>query len=210
VTSSNPVAGSACIGAGVGPKDIDEIWGVAKAYVTRVGAGPFPTELEGPLADEIRERGGEYGTTTGRSRRVGWLDLVALRYALRLNTLTALAVTKLDVLSGFDRVRVCTRYRGAEGAEFEHFPYHQTVLHHTAGDYVELRGWTEDLRECRSESDLPAAAREYIRFMNEFLGVPVAMIGVGPGREDIIWTEAASGAGVPKPQAPAATPAGAR
>src|SRR5690242_4743575 len=111
VTSSNPVAASACIGAGVGPKDIDEIWGVAKAYVTRVGAGPFPTEIEGEEADTIRERGGEYGTTTGRSRRVGWLDLVALRYAVRLNTLTSLAITKLDVLSGFDRLHVCTRYR---------------------------------------------------------------------------------------------------
>src|SRR5207253_2520923 len=135
VTSSNPVAGAACIGAGVGPKDIDEVWGVSKAYVTRVGAGPFPTELDGSLADEIRERGGEYGTTTGRSRRVGWLDLVALRYAARLNSLTALAVTKLDVLSGFDRLQVCTRYRGAEGAEFDHFPYHQTVLHHATGEY---------------------------------------------------------------------------
>jgi adenylosuccinate synthase len=191
VTSSNPVAGSACIGAGVGPKDIDDIWGVAKAYVTRVGAGPFPTELEGELADELRERGGEYGTTTGRSRRVGWLDLVALRYASRLNTLTALAVTKLDVLSGFDRLQVCMRYRGPEEAEFEHFPYHQTVLHHTTGEYEELKGWSEDLGECRSESDLPDAAREYLQFMQSVVGVPVAMIGVGPGREDIIWTDAA-------------------
>jgi adenylosuccinate synthase len=192
VTSSNPVAGSACIGAGVGPKDIDEIWGVAKAYVTRVGAGPFPTELDGEVAEEIRERGGEYGTTTGRSRRVGWLDLVALRYAARLNTLTALAVTKLDVLSGFDRLQVCTRYRGAEGAEFEHFPYHQTVLHHATGEYEELPGWSEDLRECRSESDLPTAAREYLQFLTECVGVPITMVGVGPGREDIIWTGAAA------------------
>ena len=191
VTSSNPVAGSACIGAGVGPKDIDEIWGVAKAYVTRVGAGPFPTELDGEVAEEIRERGGEYGTTTGRSRRVGWLDLVALRYAARLNTLTALVVTKLDVLSGLDRLQVCTRYRGAEGAEFEHFPYHQTVLHHATGEYEELRGWSEDLRECRSESDLPTAAREYLQFLTEAVGVPIAMVGVGPGREDIVWTDAA-------------------
>jgi adenylosuccinate synthase len=191
VTSSNPVSGSACIGAGVGPKDIDEIWGIAKAYVTRVGAGPFPTEIEGPLGDEIRDRGGEYGTTTGRSRRVGWLDLVALRYAARLNTLTALAVTKLDVLSGLDRLRVCTRYRGAEGAEFDHFPYHQTVLHHAAGEYVELQGWAEDIGECRSESDLPTAARDYLQFMAEFVGVPIALIGVGPGRDDVIWTGAA-------------------
>jgi adenylosuccinate synthase len=188
VTSSNPIAGSACIGAGVGPKDIDEIWGVAKAYTTRVGAGPFPTELDGTLADEIRERGGEYGTTTGRSRRVGWLDLVALRYAVRLNTLTALAVTKLDVLSGLDQLRVCTRYRGAEGAEFDHFPYHQTVLHHATGEYLELQGWSEDLRECRTESDLPAAAREYLQFVAEFIGVPIVLVGVGPGRDDVIWT----------------------
>src|ERR1700751_3535773 len=130
VTSSNPVAGAACIGAGVGPKDIDEVWGVTKAYSTRVGAGPFPTELDGALADEIRERGGEYGTTTGRARRVGWLDLVALRYAARINSMTALAVTKLDVLSGIETLCVCTLYRGPEGSEFENFPYHQTMLHH--------------------------------------------------------------------------------
>jgi adenylosuccinate synthase len=193
VTSSNPVAGSACIGAGVGPKDIDEIWGIAKAYVTRVGAGPFPTELDDERGDILRERGGEYGTTTGRSRRVGWLDLVALRYAARLNTLTALVVTKLDVLSGFDRLLVATRYRGAEGAEFEDFPYHQSVLHHAAGDYVELPGWSENIRECRGESDLPAAAREYLQFISEFVGVPIAMVGVGPGREDVIWTAASEG-----------------
>jgi adenylosuccinate synthase len=188
VTSSNPIAGSACIGAGVGPKDIDEIWGVTKAYVTRVGSGPFPTEIEGPAGEEIRERGGEYGTTTGRSRRIGWLDLVALRYAARLNTLTALAVTKLDVLSGFDRLKVCTRYRGAEGAEFDDFPYHQTVLHHAAGEYVDLAGWSENLRDCREWSDLPTAAREYLEFVTEFVGVPLALVGVGPGADDVIWT----------------------
>jgi adenylosuccinate synthase len=194
VTSSNPIAGSACIGAGVGPKDIDEIWGVTKAYVTRVGSGPFPTEIDGPEADEIRERGHEFGTTTGRARRVGWLDLVALRYAARLNTLTAMAVTKLDVLSGFDRLKVCTRYRGAEGAEFEHFPYHQTVLHHAAGEYEELPGWSENLRECREMSDLPVAAREYLQFVTDFVGVPQSLIGVGPGADDVIWTAGPSAA----------------
>jgi adenylosuccinate synthase len=193
VTSSNPVAGAACVGAGVGPKDIDEVWGVTKAYSTRVGAGPFPTEIDGPLAEELRERGGEYGTTTGRARRVGWLDLVALRYAARINSLTALVVTKLDVLSGFDRIKVCTRYRGAEGAEFDQFPYHQTVLHHATGEYIELPGWTEDLSGCREESDLPASAREYLNYISEFIGVPVALIGVGPGRDEIIWTEASDG-----------------
>jgi adenylosuccinate synthase len=193
VTSSNPVAGAACIGAGVGPKDIDEVWGVTKAYGTRVGSGPFPTELDGPLAEEIREQGAEYGTTTGRARRVGWLDLVALRYAAQINSLTSLAVTKLDVLSGHDRLKVCTRYRGAEGAEFDHFPYHQTVLHHASGEYEELPGWSEDLTECREESDLPNAAREYLQYMSEFVGVPIALISVGPGTDQVIWTHASEG-----------------
>src|SRR5438045_339388 len=178
VTSSNPVAGAATVGAGVGPRDIDEIWGVAKAYATRVGAGPFPTEVDEDLADELRTRGGEFGTTTGRARRVGWLDLVALRYAARLNTTTALAVTKLDVISGQDRLFVCTRYRGAEGAEFDHFPYHQSVLHHARPEYEELPGWSEDLRECRTEADLPETARDYLRFTADFTGVPVAPVGV--------------------------------
>jgi adenylosuccinate synthase len=190
VTSSNPVAGAACIGAGVGPRDIDEIWGVAKAYATRVGAGPFPTEIEGPFSEILRERGGEYGTTTGRARRVGWLDLVALRYAARINSLTALAITKLDVFSSLDRLQVCTRYRGAEGAEFDVFPYHQTVLHHAVGEYEELGGWAEDIGECRSESDLPTAARDYLGFVSDFIGVPIALIGVGPGRDQVVWTEA--------------------
>jgi adenylosuccinate synthase len=190
VTSSNPVAGAACIGAGVGPKDIDEVWGITKAYSTRVGAGPFPTELEGEEADALREKGGEYGTTTGRPRRVGWLDLVALRYAARINSLTALVVTKLDVLSGMDTIHVCTRYRSAEGAELDHFPYHQSVLHHATGEYEELPGWSEDLSGCRSEDELPQAARDYLRFISEYVRVPVALIGVGPGGEEVIWTDA--------------------
>jgi adenylosuccinate synthase len=193
VTSSNPVAGAACIGAGVGPKDIDEVWGIAKAYVTRVGAGPFPTELHGPQADELREKGGEYGTTTGRPRRVGWLDLVALRYAARLNSLTALAITKLDVLSGVHPLRLGVRYHGPEESEFDYFPYHQTVLHHATGDYVELPGFDEDISECRTEEELPAAAREYLRFIADFVGVPIVIIGVGPGRDQIIWTSEAAG-----------------
>jgi adenylosuccinate synthase len=193
VTSSNPVAGAACIGAGVGPKDIDEIWGVTKAYSTRVGAGPFPTELDGELGELLRERGGEYGTTTGRPRRVGWLDLIALRYTARLNSLTALAVTKLDVLSGIDPLRICTRYRGAEGAEFDYFPYHQTVLHHAVGEYVELPGWSEDVSECRTEADLPEAARDYLEFISEFVGVPIALVGVGPSRDEVVLTKASAG-----------------
>jgi adenylosuccinate synthase len=189
VTSSNPIAGAACIGAGVGPKDIDEIWGVAKAYATRVGAGPFPTELHDQMGDHLRTRGGEFGTTTGRARRTGWLDLVSLRYAARLNSLSALAITKLDVLSGLDRVKVCTSYRGAEGAEFDSFPYHQTVLHHTTAAYTELAGWKEDIGECRDLADLPQGAREYLRFIAEHVGAPMALVGVGPGRDQVIWTD---------------------
>jgi adenylosuccinate synthase len=190
VTSSNPLAGAACVGTGVGPKSIDEIWGVAKAYTTRVGAGPFPSELHDSMAAAIRERGGEFGTTTGRPRRTGWLDLVALRYAARLNTLTALVVTKLDVLSGLDRVYVCTSYCGGDGATFDSFPYHQTVLHHTSANLTELPGWSDDLSECRSMSDLPDAAREYVEFVSEHVEVPVALVGVGAGREQVVWTEA--------------------
>jgi len=190
VTSSNPIAASACIGSGVGPKDIDEVWGITKAYSTRVGSGPFPTELDGDLGEQLRQRGGEFGTTTGRSRRVGWLDLVALRYAARINSLTALVVTKLDVLTGLETINVCTRYRGEDGAEFDHFPYHQSVLHHTLGEYVELPGWSEDIGEVRSEDELPQNARRYLAFVEEFIGVPVVMIGVGPGREQTVWTAA--------------------
>jgi len=188
VTSSNPIAGAACVGAGVGPKAIDEVWGVAKAYTTRVGAGPFPTELHDELGELLRRKGGEYGTTTGRPRRVGWLDLVALRYAVRLNTIEALAITKLDVLCGLDRLYVCTGYLGEEGAEFTEFPYHQTVLHHASPKLTELRGWREPIGECRTLSDLPQAAREYLQFISEQVGVPIALVGVGPGQEQVIWT----------------------
>jgi adenylosuccinate synthase len=118
---------------------------------------------------------------------------VALRYAARLNSLTAMAITKLDVLAGFDPIRVCVRYRGAEGAEFDYFPYHQTVLHHAAGEYIEMPGFTEDLTTVRSEHDLPAAARDYLEFIADFVGVPIALVGVGPGREQVIWTDASNG-----------------
>jgi len=191
VTSSNPVAASACIGSGVGPRDIDEVWGVTKAYATRVGAGPFPSELfEGdPVGDGIIDRGHEYGTTTGRRRRAGWLDLVALKYAARINSLTHLCVTKIDVLSGLDTIRVCTSYLGEEDAVFDTFPYHQTVLHHARPRYVDLPGWSEDITACRHESELPQAARDYLAFIAEETGVPIAQISVGPGREQVIWTE---------------------
>jgi adenylosuccinate synthase len=191
VTSSNPVAGAACVGAGVGPGAIDDVWGVAKAYATRVGAGPFPTELEDELGERMRDAGGEYGTTTGRARRTGWLDLVALRYAARVNGLTGLVVTKLDVLTGIDPLNVAVRYLGPEGANFDEFPYHQSILHKARGDLIELPGWDEDITGARSVEDLPEAACNYLDFISDFLGLPIVMVGVGPGREEMIWTGAA-------------------
>jgi adenylosuccinate synthase len=191
VTSSNPVAGAACVGAGVGPKDIHAVWGVTKAYVTRVGSGPFPTELDDEVADRIRERGGEFGTTTGRARRCGWMDLVALRYAARVNGLTGLVVTKLDVLSGIDPLRVATRYLGPEGATFDHFPYHQSIVHKATGSYDDLPGWEEDIGGVRRIEDLPPEARDYLELVSDSVGVPVVLVGVGPDRDQVIWTEAA-------------------
>jgi adenylosuccinate synthase len=187
VTSSNPIAGAACVGAGVGPTDIDEVWGIAKAYATRVGAGPFPTELHGEVGRHMLERGHEYGTTTGRERRCGWMDLVALRYAVRLNGMSSLAITKLDVLSGLDPLRVAVRYRSKEGAVLDRFPYHQSILHGVEPEYEELPGFDVDLSTCRSEADLPAEARSYLHFIADFAGVPIRLVGVGPGRDQVIW-----------------------
>jgi adenylosuccinate synthase len=191
VTSSNPIAGAACVGAGVGPKDIDAVWGVMKAYSTRVGAGPFPSELDDELGDRIREAGGEFGTTTGRPRRCGWLDLVALRYAIRLNGLTGIAITKLDALTGIDPLGVAVRYLGPDGVSFDEFPYHQSVVHKARAEIVELPGWSEPITGARSLDDLPAEARAYLDFVGERLGVPVVLVGVGPGRDQVITTGAA-------------------
>jgi adenylosuccinate synthase len=187
VTSSNPIAGAACVGAGVGPADIDEVWGVAKAYSTRVGAGPFPSELDDEIGRTMLERGHEYGTTTGRQRRCGWLDLVALRYAVRLNTMSAIAVTKLDVLAGIDPLRVAVRYRHPEGATFDEFPYHQSILHTAEAEYEELPGFEDEIGEARRESDLPREARDYLAMVSEYAGAPVRLVGVGPGRDQVIW-----------------------
>ncbi len=187
VTSSNPVAGAACVGAGVGPADIDEVWGIAKAYSTRVGAGPFPTELEDDLGARLRERGGEVGTTTGRPRRTGWIDLVALRYAVRLNRMSALAVTKLDVLAGIDPLRLCVRYRHPSGAVFDEFPYHQSIIHTAEPEYEEMPGFEGEIGDCRREEDLPREARDYLAAIAEAAGTPVVLAGVGPGRDQVIW-----------------------
>jgi adenylosuccinate synthase len=189
VTSSNPIAGAATVGAGIGPKDIDEVWGIAKAYATRVGAGPFPTELFDEVGEQMIQRGHEFGTTTGRRRRTGWMDLVALRYAVRLNSMDALAITKLDVLSGIGPLRVAVRYRSKEGAELDTFPYHQSILHSATPEYEELPGFDLDLTACRSADDLPQEARDYLGFIADFVGVPVRLVGVGPDREQVIWLD---------------------
>jgi adenylosuccinate synthase len=183
VTSSNPVAGAAATGIGIGPTRIDTVVGVAKAYVTRVGEGPFPTEIDGPDQDRVRELGEEYGTTTGRERRCGWLDLVALRFAVRVNGMTSLALTKLDVLSDFAEIPVCTRYKLPDGTESDEFPAHQSDFHHAEPVYETLPGWREPL-----DDGLPAAARRYVEFVEQALEVEVSMIGTGADRERVVIT----------------------
>ncbi len=186
VTSSNPTAGFAATGIGIGPTRIDRVIGVSKAYVTRVGAGPFPSEMEEPVGSEVRELGQEYGTVTGRERRPGWLDLVALRYAVRLNGITSLALTKLDVLSAFDELRVCVRYRLPDGSETEHFPAHQSDFHHAEPVLETVPGWREPLDACAAVSDLPEAARAYVELVERALGVQVDLVGTGAGREQVL------------------------
>jgi adenylosuccinate synthase len=190
VTSSNPVAGGACTGSGLGPRDLSSIVGIAKAYVTRVGAGPFPTEVFDDLAALLVERGHEYGTNTGRMRRCGWFDAVMARQAVRLNSLTEVALTKLDVLDTFERVKVCVAYE-ADGVRYDYPPYHQSVLHNVTPIYEELEGWTTDLTHVTTQDELPPAARRYIDFLAEQIGVPVRVVGVGPGREQFVTIESA-------------------
>src|SRR5438132_1484300 len=181
VTSSSTLAGNAAIGVGIGPNRLDRVVGVAKAYVTRVGEGPFPTEIEGPDQGRVRELGGEFGTVTGRERRCGWLDLVALRYAVRLNGITSLALTKLDVLSHFDELPVCVAYRLRDGSETYEFPAHQRDFHHCRPVYETLAGWHEPL-----EHELPEAARLYIAFIERALGVEITLVGTGAERESVV------------------------
>ncbi len=188
VTYSNPTAGAASVGSGIGPRDVDRVIGVAKAYLTRVGSGPFPTEVFGEQGDILVELGHEYGTNTGRRRRPGWLDLVLLGHAVRLNSLSEIAVTKLDVLSAFDTVKVCVAYRDGDDL-YEHIPYHQSVLHRAKPVYKELSGWRADLSGARTVSDLPPSARAYLDAVAEYTGVPVTYAGVGPGREQYVRLE---------------------
>ena len=186
VTSSNPIAGAAATGTGIGPTRIDSVVGVAKAYVTRVGEGPFPTEIEGPDQERVRKLGGEYGTTTGRERRCGWLDLVGLRFAVRVNGLTSLALTKLDVLSSFADLPVCTRYRLADGTETDEIPAHQTDFHHARPVYETLPGWNERLDSVEHLEELPDAARRYVEYVERAIDVEVTMIGTGADRERVL------------------------
>ena len=185
VTSSNPVAGGALVGAGLGPKEVERVIGVTKAYVTRVGSGPFPTEDHGEAGEWMQEHGHEFGTTTGRRRRCGWFDAVLLRFAARLNGLTELFVTKLDVLSGLETVKVCVAYR-YEGERYEDLPPHQSIVHKAEPVYEDMEGWSADLSQARSASDLPAAAQRYLDRMADLAGVPVRMVSVGPSREQTL------------------------
>jgi adenylosuccinate synthase len=181
VTSSSTVAANAATGIGIGPNRIDRVIGVAKAYVTRVGEGPFPTEIEGPDQERVRDLGGEFGTVTGRTRRCGWLDLVALRYAVRLNGITSLALTKLDVLSSFAALPVCVAYRLRDGSETSEFPAHQSDFHHCKPVYETLAGWQEPIAD-----GLPEAARAYVEFVEGALGVEISLVGTGAERERVV------------------------
>ncbi|MEX2612308.1 MAG: adenylosuccinate synthase, partial [Gaiellaceae bacterium] len=181
VTSSSPIAAGAAVSFGIGPNRIDEVVGVAKAYVTRVGEGPFPSEIDGPANGRVREIGQEFGTVTGRDRRCGWLDLVALRFAVRVNGITSLALTKLDVLSVFAELPVCVRYRLPDGSETEEFPAHQSDFHHCRPVFETLAGW-----EAEIDDSLPPAARDYVAFVERALGVPVTLVGTGAARERVL------------------------
>jgi adenylosuccinate synthase len=185
VTSSNPTAGGALVGSGVGPKEIDDVVGVTKAYISRVGTGPFPTELSDEVGNKLVELGGEYGVVTGRRRRCGWLDMVALRYSVRVNSLTALFITKLDILSAFDTLKVAVAYTSL-GERYDEFPRQQRVLYNCVPVYEQLPGWEEDISNVRNFDDLPKEARSYIELIEDRTGVPVGWVSVGPERSQLI------------------------
>ena len=182
VTSSSPIAAGAAVSFGIGPNRIDEVVGVAKAYVTRVGEGPFPSEIAGPDHDRVRDLGQEFGTVTGRERRCGWLDLVALRFSVRVNGITSLALTKIDVLSEFAELPVCVRYVLPDGSETEHFPAHQSDFHHCRPVFETLSGWQTNI----GSDGLPKAALGYVAFVEAALGVPVNLVGTGAERERVL------------------------
>jgi adenylosuccinate synthase len=186
VTSSSTLSGSAMIGAGIGPGTINQVMGITKAYTTRVGSGPFPTECDDAIGERIRQVGHEFGSTTGRSRRCGWLDLVALKYAIRLSGITSLALMKLDVLSGFDQIQVCTAYE-LDGNRITEYPVSPGELARCRPIYESLSGWKEDLTVAKSLKDLPRYAQEYIQFIGASVAVPIDVVSVGPGRDQTLW-----------------------
>jgi adenylosuccinate synthase len=185
VTSSNPTVGGAVVGSGIPPRALDRVIGVTKAYTTRVGDGPFPTELMDETGEAIRRAGNEYGSTTGRARRCGWLDLVAVKYSAALNGITYLAITLLDVLSVVEEIKICVGYE-IDGERVDEFPMSQTDLHHARPIYKELSGWGEDITGCRMRGDLPEAAQDFVAFVEAEVGVPLCMISVGPVRDQAI------------------------
>jgi adenylosuccinate synthase len=188
VTSSNPIAGGACIGAGVGPTMIDRVIGVAKAYTTRVGEGPFPTELEGKVGEELCDRGAEFGTTTGRKRRCGWFDGVIGRYAVRINGMDCMAITKLDVLDELDEIKVCVAYE-INGVRTKDFPSSSSEFTACQPIYETLPGWKKSTADCRTLRDLPKQARDYLAFLAELMEVPIAIVSIGASRDQTIIVE---------------------
>ncbi len=186
VTSSSTLSGSACVGAGVGPNSVQKIIGITKAYTTRVGSGPFPTELNNEVGEKIRQDGAEFGATTGRPRRCGWLDLVALKYAIRVNGITNIALMKLDVLSGHERIEVCTSYN-LDGQEIKDLPTSSAELARVKPIHKTLTGWSENLTQIRTIQGLPQAARDYVQFIGNELATPIDVVSVGPGREQTLW-----------------------
>jgi adenylosuccinate synthase len=185
VTSSNPTAGGACTGSGIGPTKIERVIGIVKAYTTRVGSGPFPTELLDEDGEKLRSIGGEVGVTTGRNRRCGWYDAPIARYAVRVNGLTDFFLTKLDVLTGWEQIPVCVAYE-IDGKRVEELPASQSDFHHAIPIYEYLPGWTEDIRSARKVSDLPKNAQAYVAYLEKISGAPMSAIGVGPGRDETI------------------------
>jgi adenylosuccinate synthase len=185
VTSSNPTAGGASTGSGIGPTKITRVIGIVKAYTTRVGSGPFPTELFDEDGEKLRSIGGEFGTTTGRSRRTGWYDALIARYAVRINGLTDFFLTKLDVLTGWEKIPVCVAYE-IDGKRVEELPASQSEFHRAKPIYEYLPGWSEDISQARLMKDLPENARAYVKFLEEVSGAPMSAIGVGPGRDQTV------------------------
>jgi adenylosuccinate synthase len=188
VTSSNTVSGNVCCGAGIGPKEISGVIGIVKAYTTRVGAGPFPTELFDDIGDQIQSQGAEFGATTGRRRRWGWFDMVLIRNANRLNGLTGLVITKLDVLGGLEEIKICTAYEH-KGKRIDDFPASLKMLAECKPIYETLPGWSEDISKIRSYDELPKTVKDYLTRIQELIGVPIPIISVGPGREETIIRE---------------------